>query len=279
MKDINFLPPSDIQIFPKANTSRSRSIIIIMRVSLLIAAATGALALPRPGGEGEPQPMQKRSPYKDTDKEVADLPPLLGEASKHVDKVVGALPLLGGRSPEPDSGRELSKHGYYTDTDRLVEKKKRSPYKDTDKQVADLPPLLGEASKHVDKVVGALPLLGGRSPGPDSGPLSRLDYVKHDQPTEKRSPYKDTDKEVADLPPLLDLPLLDETAKHADEIVAALPLVGTRGTGRELSGEGYHTQVVGAAQGRKRSPYRDTDKIVAGLPLGLVSDILGEDED
>jgi len=214
MKDINFLPPSDIQIFPKANTSRSRSIIIIMRVSLLIAAATGALALPRPGGEGEPQPMQKRSPYKDTDKEVADLPPLLGEASKHVDKVVGALPLLGGRSP-----------------------------------------------------------------GPDSGPLSRLDYVKHDQLTEKRSPYKDTDKEVADLPPLLDLPLLDETAKHADEIVAALPLVGTRGTGRELSGEGYHTQVVGAAQGRKRSPYRDTDKIVAGLPLGLVSDILGEDED
>ncbi|OAQ65684.1 hypothetical protein VFPFJ_11219 [Purpureocillium lilacinum] len=266
MKDINFIPPSDIQIFPKANTSRSRSIIIIMRVSLLIAAATGALALPRPGGEVQPQPMQKRSPYKDTDKEVADLPPLLGEASKHVDKVVGALPLLGGRSPEPDSGRELSKHGYYTDTDRLVEKKKRSPYKDTDKQVADLPPLLGEASKHVDKVVGALP-------------LSRLDYVKHDQLTEKRSPYKDTDKEVADLPPLLDLPLLDETVKHADEIVAALPLVGTRGTGRELSGEGYHTQVVGAAQGRKRSPYRDTDKIVAGLPLGLVSDILGEDED
>ncbi|KAL3956956.1 hypothetical protein ACCO45_009802 [Purpureocillium lilacinum] len=228
-----------------------------MRVSLLIAAATGALALPRPGGEVQPQPMQKRSPYKDTDKEVADLPPLLGEASKHVDKV----------------------HGYYTDTDRLVEKKKRSPYKDTDKQVADLPPLLGEASKHVDKVVGALPLLGGRSPGPDSGPLSRLDYVKHGQLTEKRSPYKDTDKEVADLPPLLDLPLLDETVKHADEIVAALPLVGTRGTGRELSGEGYHTQVVGAAQGRKRSPYRDTDKIVAGLPLGLVSDILGEDED
>ena len=213
MKDINFIPPSDIQIFPKAYTSRSRSIIIIMRVSLLIAAATGALALPRPGGEVQPQPMQKRSPYKDTDKEVADLPPLLGEASKHVDKVVGALPLLGGRSP-----------------------------------------------------------------GPDSGPLSRLDYVKHDQLMEKRSPYKDTD-EVADLPPLLDLPLLDETVKHADEIVAALPLVGTRGTGRELSGEGYHTQVVGAAQGRKRSPYRDTDKIVAGLPLGLVSDILGEDED
>ncbi len=35
---------------------------------------------------------------KDTDKEVADLPPLLVEAIKHDEKLLGALQLFGGRA-------------------------------------------------------------------------------------------------------------------------------------------------------------------------------------